>query len=65
MAKYLPSTRGSAKIYYTFGACEKVVFLIELNKFESGSGAVSVLLSHVIKLIETALCVLFIAWHSD
>lgn len=58
--EYLPSTWGCAKIDDTLRTGEEVVFFVELNELEGGTGAVTVLLGHVVKLIETPLGVLFL-----
>lgn len=62
----LPSTGSRTEIDDALGIGEEIVFLVKLNELKSGSGAVTVLLRHMIELIETPLGVLFLAsWHSS
>lgn len=63
--EHLPSTWGGTKIDDTLGSGEDVVFFVKLDELEGGTGAVTMLLGHVIELIETPLGVLFLpSWHS-
>ena len=65
MIKDLPATWCCAKIDQTFGVGQEIVFFVQLNKFKSGTGAVAMLLGHIIELIKTPFGVLFLSsWHN-
>ena len=51
----LPTTRSSAQIDQALSRAEEVEFLIKLDELESGSGAVTLLLGHMIELIKPVL----------
>jgi hypothetical protein len=59
----LPTTWGSAEIDQALSRAEEVEFLVKLNELECGSGAVTLLLCHVIELIKPILGLLQLLSH--
>jgi hypothetical protein len=51
----LPTTWSCAEINETLGIAEEIEFFIKLNKLEGGTRAITLLLGHVIELIQPIL----------
>lgn len=56
-------TRCSAKIQEDLALLKEAILLVQLNKFESGSGTISFFLGEFVPLIQTAFAVLLLDRH--